>query len=85
MNDDLDYLDMEKNPPVGGNFHWRDGYYFQRTALGAVVMTIPRTSGGGVKVIPPHEWASIVAHVSHGGETAETFSAALAFHGESSR
>lgn len=77
--DDLRYLDVVQNPPVGGLFHWRDGFCFQRTKLGAVVMTLPDKSQ---KVIPPHEWASIVAYLSHAGETEETFRAALAFHGE---
>ena len=78
--DDLKYLDVEQNPPVGSAFHWRDGWFFQRTKLGAVLVTVP--NGQGQKVIPPNEWASIVAHVSRQGENGESFKQALDFHGE---
>src|SRR6185369_9874236 len=43
----------------GPAFHWRDGVYFQRLNLGAVLMTLP----GVWKMIPENEWASIVQHV----------------------
>ena len=77
--DDLKYLDPIGNPPVGGRVHWRDDWFFQRTTLGAVLITLPDRSQ---KVIPPNEWVSIVAAVSIAGETAETYQAALVFHGE---
>lgn len=78
MND-LKYLNPIDNPPVGARFHWRDQWFFQRTRLGAVLVTLPDHSQ---KVIPPHEWASIVASVSRAGETGETWRAALDVHGE---
>jgi hypothetical protein len=74
-----EYQDWPVKPAADWRFHWRDGYYFQRLPLGAVLVTLPDHSQ---KVIPPNEWASIVAHVSQAGETAESFAAALAFHGE---
>lgn len=77
--DDLKYLDPIENPPAGVRYHWRDNWFFQRTKLGAVLVTLPDSSQ---KVIPPNEWASIVASVCARGETGETFEAARAFHGE---
>ena len=75
--DDLRYLDVVGNPPVGVRVHWRDGHFFQRTKLGAVLVTLPDSQQ---KVIPPNEWASIVASVSATGESSETLEKALALH-----
>lgn len=84
-NVDESYLNPLENPSVGSPFHWRDGFYFQRTKLGAVLFTLPARYGGGVKVIPPHEWASIVAAVSEHGDHAQSHADALAFHGKDLR
>lgn len=78
MMDDLAFLDAINNPPVGARLHWRDDWYFQRTKLGAVLLTLPDKSQ---KMIPPNEWASIVASVSARGETGDTFREAATFHG----
>ena len=63
-----------------GAYHWRDNWYFTRTADDSV--WISKLLGGN-KVsakIPRAEWASIVAAVSAAGETGETYHAALALH-----
>ena len=71
---------------VKGKFHYRDGLHFERLEDGSVRITYP---GGWIDdkrreeetfVIEANSWASIVAHVSHRGATAETFPAALIFH-----
>lgn len=49
-----------ENDADGPPFHWRDGVYFQRLNLGAVLLTL---SDGVWKMIPLNEWQSIVAHV----------------------
>lgn len=76
-NEELNQINVERNPPVGGAFHWRDGWFFQRLNDGCVLMTVPSC---GQQVIPPNEWASIVAHVSTWGETGESWKAASDFH-----
>ncbi len=67
-------------------FHWSRGMYFRRLQDGAVEITQTKDGGKTDEVewqreIPPSEWASIVAAVSHRGETDDTHRAALDFHG----
>lgn len=64
-----------------GEYFWKDGWYFSRSEGGTVVIE-QRTSAGGVTArlaIPAAEWASIISHVSAGGEGAQ-YQAAVAFH-----
>lgn len=58
-----------------GEFHWRDGWYFSRAEDGSVQV---RIGDGPTKVIPPAEWASIVAWVT--GDYPGAYAAALALH-----
>jgi hypothetical protein len=60
-----------------GDFHETDGWYFKRLPNGAVRI---RIDGYGEHVMQPFSWASVVAHVSHSGETGQTYQAALDFH-----
>ena len=76
-------------------FHWKDGWFFERTAtvtepsetadLG-VVHILKRTNShrdSPILVeafIPAAEWASIIASVSVQGETSHTWPLAVAFH-----
>jgi hypothetical protein len=77
---DFDQIDIEKNPPVNAPFHWRDETYFQRLTDGSVLITKRSGPRRGIEIIPPSEWASIVAHVSTWGESAESHKAALDYH-----
>jgi hypothetical protein len=66
-------------------FHWREGWYFRRFDDASVRVTKYANGGASrqvehVMVIPPNEWASIVASVSAHGENGETHRGALAFH-----
>lgn len=68
-----------------GEFHNRDGWYFKRQPDGAVRIRKTTTAHIDAPIehehtIPAEEWASIVAHVSANGETAETYQEAHAFH-----
>jgi hypothetical protein len=68
--------------PDGGGFHWSDGLYFTRRDGGAVqVRRYTENHEGATPVldvtVPPNEWASIVASMESGGETAESWRAAL--------
>lgn len=58
-------------------YHWRDGWTFERLPNGSVEIAEGRSSRA---VIPPQEWASIVAAMSARGENAETYTAALDAH-----
>ena len=74
-------------------FHWQHGIYFRRLDDGSVETRIRLTAkevnlavwtGGEayrVEIIPPNEWASIVAHVTTRGDTADAYADALALHG----
>lgn len=69
-----------------GEFHWRDGTYFKRLENGSVRVRRTETPNADsptalTLVIPPSEWASIIAHVSSRGETAESYCEAEKFHG----
>ena len=59
-------------------FHYRDGLYFERLEDGSVRIT--RNLGHICWDIDRDSWASIIAHVSAGGETADTFQEAMLFH-----
>ncbi len=71
-------------------FHWRDGWAFTRNDDGSVMIRnenfvddrLPDSHPGRfvLLTVPPNEWASIVASVSKGGETSESYSGTLAFH-----
>lgn len=72
-------------------FHWRNGWYWTRLADGSVEVRnhgdfdkhSPNCAPGDGRVtliIPPNEWASIVASVSKDGETSESYNGTLAFH-----
>lgn len=64
-------------------YHWRDGWYFDRTEDGSVVISKgPREEAHQALIIPPNEWASIVASVSASSETAESFAAAQRLHND---
>lgn len=71
-------------PAQRNGFHWREGWYFER--LNDHVRVIKYADGGRsneiehAMVIPPNEWASIVASVSKQGETSESYQAALDYH-----
>ena len=67
-------------------FHWRDGWYFKRGADGTVIVRriSHETHRPDVDLlIPPNEWASIVASVCARNETAETYAEATRLHMES--
>lgn len=66
-------------------FHWKDGWFFERMSNGAVMIT--KRKDGGMEspivtreIIPPEEWASVVASVSLGGENDRRWFKALDFH-----
>lgn len=68
-------------------FHWRDGITFERQANGYVQVNIPHSQNKQTGLtametmsIPPGEWASIVAAVALGGETTESYYAAVLLH-----
>lgn len=63
--------------PEGGGFHWQDGLFFTRLRDGSVRIRKftgpPYVDPTLEVVIPPNEWASIVASMSATGETYETW------------
>lgn len=64
---------MENTP-----FHWRAGWFFTRIKDGDVVL-----KNADLKVaelIPAAEWCSIVAAMSHSGETGFSWETAMRFH-----
>lgn len=64
-------------------FHARDGWYFRRENDGSVRILAPDSLGPGahqVVTLDADTWASVVASVSGGGETSESFQAARRFH-----
>ena len=69
----------EHNQTYEREFHASDGWWFARRSDGSVVITSP--SGGRVS-LSPNTWASVVANVSHSGETSASFLEALDFHQE---
>lgn len=74
--------DTEATWPDGGGFHWAHGIFFTRREDGAVQLRKYEAHHEGAEpvldvTIPPNEWASIVASMEAGGETAESWRAAL--------
>ncbi len=65
-------------------FHWRDGLFFERLTGGTVRVfrQQPEQEAQEVALIPPSEWASIVASVSERGENGDTHREAERFHQE---
>lgn len=74
-------------------FHWRDNIYWKRLGDGSVRIAFFGTRASGEVldgdddepvrelIIPPNEWASIVAAVSAGGETPEKYRSVSVLHG----
>jgi hypothetical protein len=59
-------------------YHSRDGLYFCSNSDASVSIILP----SGIEVhLAESEWASVVAAVSGGGETAERWQAVREFHG----
>lgn len=65
-----------------GKFHYKDGWYFERLVDGSVriIKNIGSLPSATSVTIDPASWASIVAHVSLDGDTADTFAKAVVFH-----
>lgn len=65
-------------------FHQRDGWYFSRLEDGSVQIRVEDSTAANrefrTHMIPPNEWASVIASVCGAGETAATFRAAERFH-----
>jgi hypothetical protein len=69
-------------------FHWKDNWWFDRLQDGTVMIVHygkPGDMPNGVMpdfslAIPDGDWASIIASVSHTGETSGRWSEALEFH-----
>lgn len=67
-------------------FHFQDGWFFSRLpdASVRIEQRNPPNAEGEIVTeifIPPEAWASIVAQVSEGGETAGRWHTMLDFHG----
>lgn len=85
MKPDLQTSDIVHGQSTVRAYHWREGLYFSRLASGDVrihkAINHPNdTMAATDLLIPANEWASIVAAVSKGGETSESYSGTLAFH-----
>lgn len=82
---DLTHAKIVHGENETSSFHWREGLHFKRMESGGV-RVVKRADYPSQAipvmdfVIPPSEWASIVASVSKPNETHETWSKALAFH-----
>ena len=63
-------------------YHWRDNWHFARYSDGEVAVKKCRDDGTTIDaiIIPASEWASIIAHASAKGETAENYAIAERFH-----
>ncbi|WAZ20154.1 hypothetical protein STRCI_001253 [Streptomyces cinnabarinus] len=64
-------------------FHARDNWFFRREDDGSVRILAPDSIGPGAHqavTLDADTWASVVASVSGGGETSESFQAARSFH-----
>lgn len=72
---------MQKYPLEDG-FHWRDQWFFKRMPGGHVRITHAEVGHEVTQIlVPPLEWASIVASVSPEGESGDTWKQAAEFHG----
>ena len=82
---DLNHAKIVHGENETSSFHWREGLHFKRMESGGV-RVVKRNDYPSQAipvmdfVIPPNEWASIVASVSKGGETGESYRGTLAFH-----
>jgi hypothetical protein len=68
-------------------FHWQRGWFFKRQPDGSVRVSHVEPRAGYVDrqfLVPPDEWASIVASVSAGGETGDRWQQAREFHSATS-
>ncbi len=65
-------------------YHWRDGWMFKRMPDGSVRIRKYREQEPRIveAIIPPFEWASIVAAVSARGESGRTHTEAGLVHNE---
>lgn len=66
-------------------FHLKEGWFFERLSDGSVMVTKRKDAGSESPIItrmivPPNEWASVVASVSAGGELNGRWKSALDFH-----
>ena len=66
-------------------FHAAHGWYFRRDLGGHVAIEVAESDHDDAPlrvaaIFDPDTWASIVASVSHRGETAETWRAVRLFH-----
>jgi hypothetical protein len=66
-------------------FHLKEGWFFERLSDGSVMVTKRKDAGMESPIItrmivPPEEWASVVASVSAGNEFNGRWKAALDFH-----
>lgn len=61
-------------------YHAKDGLRFDRMEDGSVLVTYPHAPNDGEVYLDADTWASVVAAMSSGGETGETFRRALALH-----
>lgn len=71
------------NEALRGTFHYRDGWYWGRSAAGDVELyrSLADRDLELVLMIDEASWASIVCSVSAEGETGERWQAAREFHG----
>ena len=74
--------DLEYRHP---RFHWQDGWFFVRLTNGSVLILKKEKATDEAKVtvktiIPPDEWASIIAFVSGGEDKGENYEDAKKFH-----
>ena len=61
-------------------FHAKDGLTFERMEEGSVFITYPGDSHEGEITLDADTWVSVVAAMSSGGETGETWRRARALH-----
>ena len=57
-------------------FHAKDGWYFERQDDGSIKISAAVNRCTETIVLPPMEWASVVAATSAQGETSESYQAA---------
>lgn len=79
-------MTVAEGEPSGPHwFHSKDGWFFQRTPAGEVIIsyydqTLPKRPLVSQIKLEPELWASCVASVSKAGETTETYEQAVKFH-----
>jgi hypothetical protein len=67
-------------------FHAKNGWYFERTVNGGVHIVKKKDAHVNAPVMAQiylehNEWSSVIASVSHRGETGESFRDAEKYHG----